>query len=501
MLDMRGKSAFNASADVDTFALMIPDLDALLLRPILAKFQLCTFALQELLQNFVFQREPSGAICAAEKPAFFIGAVSGSSEGAKMLRDASSDLEMFFGTVPYDLLDLSDVAEQDHDAVVSRWLVHRLRIVCSTLLSDAMCVRQALAILRRNHEEVLERFAELESSSELTATPKLILKLNYPPSHDQINLQASDSDRPGSARRIRQTLTTFASGLACIEFKVGTLQVATGARVRVALFLGASPIAHATWNITAGRLRASWVTLRLERAVTTREQEASVEFTLEGHEGALLPLALSWPNPLTEFCAVRQDGSVLSAPLALKVWGTTPGVAVAVREAAGKPDTKGSAAETTTVKPVRFALAAHELEDVQLFAPTDITVDSNLVEFRPGNRDILVHPIKGRTMIAIIRDINVLEVQSLSAIVVVDHKDALPVEFGLSIVAHRSIHSAVETLIKHWTVVEPQTYTEVPGSVEMAPGVPFDLLLATRMLDNAATDFAWARFKRIEVVA
>ena len=72
MLDMRGKSAFNASADVDTFALMIPDLDALLLRPILAKFQLCTFALQELLQNFVYQREPNGAICAAEKPAFFI---------------------------------------------------------------------------------------------------------------------------------------------------------------------------------------------------------------------------------------------------------------------------------------------------------------------------------------------------------------------------------------------------------------------------------------------
>jgi hypothetical protein len=35
----------------------------------------------------------------------------------------------------------------------------------------------------------------------------------------------------------------------------------------------------------------------------------------------------------------------------------------------------------------------------------------------------------------------------------------------------------------------------------MAPGAPVDLLLATRMLDDAATDFAWARFKRIEVVA
>ncbi len=100
---------------------------------------------------------------------------------------------------------------------------------------------------------------------------------------------------------------------------------------------------------------------------------------------------------------------------------------------------------------------------------------------------------------AVIRDINIRNLKRISALVLLDHKEANPVEFSLGAISHRERLTAPEALPKIWTRVEPQIFSEVQGSIDTAGDSKVDIFFATRMADDADPTVAWAFFKRIEV--
>lgn len=474
------------------FAVVVPDCDASSLMPLVEALGVSTFTCGQLLNEHVIQRADDGTVVSVLEPALFIGALATSKEGARTLDGAQSELELFFGQAAYEGLDLSGMAGGDQEATALRWVASRLSLVGSGLMVDVARVRQSLATLRQDHEEALERFAEIESATSHLSIPRLVSKLTYPASQARVRLQTGQGT-------IRQILSTSASGLSSLEiYQDGTGQEG---EIEILLFLGASSVAAYQWNVPTARLRSGWVRVSVDRALTSHEQDATVQVRWNGAEQSKLPLALSYPNPMTEFCAELDNGTRLHAPLALRAWGMAPGSTVMAFSVAYVAQAGEGSPKRKAVRPAQSALGSNELRDVTLLSPSDLSLGWDIVAFREDQLDILVHPIEGGSTIAIVRNVDVYEVASVSALALIEKKESNPIDFGLALVAQEATYPHPEALIQRWTRVEPLLYTEIQGTVDIKPGAPVDLILATRMADGRPADFARALFKRVELKA
>lgn len=465
-------------------AVVVSGEDLPTLLPLLTAFGLLVFTPQRLVEEYVLQTKADGTILSGEIPAGFIGAIAFSSESARALGDDEVRLAFFFHTFGFDLLDLSAFAESNRTAALSDWLARRLVLVGNLTFGDVSRVRGALFTLRQEHEEAMERFAALESSTARFTTPKRVIKLNSPASNSYTRLE---SHAGGLGRGIRQLLPTIAAGIACVELKFKAAPTGRGGSLQIDLFAGGNAAPVHRWTVPANRIHGGWNPFFLDRAVTSREQDAMLEITWTAEDQAAVSLNLGRPMPLDEVCCVLDTGVRLTAPLAFKVWSTAPGAIVA---------------ETEFVAPkVRYALGTDDLGSVRLLSPLSHDLNFSPVEFRPSEMDLLVHPILGATTVALVENISARRLEKLSGLVLVGRSESNPVEFGLAAVTRDTITGPPEAFIRQWTTVEAQIYAEIAGSVDITPGQPVDLILATRMLGDADPSFAWACFKRIEVVA
>lgn len=506
-----------------SFAIVVPDSDVEALTPVLEPLRIQAYPVQQLQEDFVVQRAANGLALSVEVPAFFVGALAASSKGARALDEARPELELFFGQVPYEALDLSREGGGAHVASVSAWLARRMLLAATGLLEDTASVRQSLATLRRDHEETLERFAELESVTSHYFTPKRVRRLNVSPSSAVVTLRVARPRDPDSSSndvlpgrtareqrsglsgydsgRVRQLLPARVMGLAALELYVESTYEGDEGLLGVDLYLGPSTEPAHSWTRPADQIRTGWLTLELDRALASREQDATIEVTWKGGSGSSLSLALSHPNPIAEYCAsLGGEGLRLQAPLAVRTWSMAPGLSVA-GAGSSEPATVRDVAAPSSGAVTRFALGSNELDRVMLAGPSDDALDWVPVAFRETENDIRVHPIPGRTAVGVVRDLRLRDVQSVSALVVIEHQKSMAIEFGLAIVPQQASYAAPEDLIRQWTAVEPLLYTEIVGTVDVTPGVPSDLLLATRMVNDAGTAYAWAAFKRVDVTA
>lgn len=183
---------------------------------------------------------------------------------------------------------------------------------------------------------------------------------------------------------------------------------------------------------------------------------------------------------------------------------------VAGRDAGGQVNaahTTGDALEgvavnaTAITERARFALGSTQLQGVKQLSESPPGLGFRIVEYKSSDAGVLVHPLSRGATVAVLYYVQFQGIQNVSALVRVENDQSSPVEFGLSLVGDNVDLSAPELFIKTWTVAQPQVYTEVPGSVQIGPSGAAHLLMATRMLNNADEKFAWAFFKRIEIVA
>jgi hypothetical protein len=353
-------------------------------------------------------------------------------------------------------------------------------------------------VVRQEHEEALERFASLEDATAGFSAPKRVSRLHLPASTAQVRLSATAA---GDGRSVRQLMPTFAAGIAAIEIRLPGPPTGRGGSVQVDLLAGGDADPVHRWTVPAEQLREGWLRLFLDKAATSREQDATLAIAWEADGPGSVALNLSRPLPLKEFCGVLDDGSLLSAPLALRVWGMVPGATVSEAVLPALTARGATPGRPGPSERVRFPLAAEDLGTVGLLKPPELDPGFTVVEFRQDEADVLVHPFWGAPTVAIVRDVNVRGLEKISALAYVERGESKPVEFGLAAVTQRALYEAPGELIRTWTPAEPQVLTEVAGTVDVTRGKPVDLLLATRMLDNTDPSFAWAYFKRIEVIA
>lgn len=439
--------------------------------------------------------EGAATLVSAEVPGLLIGCVATSPAGAQVIARREGELGLLFGQMPFRTLDLTETAPAARREVLLAWVSGLLAEVAGLLLEDVCQVRLSLATLRREHEDTLENFSELEKAMSYFAMPSRVAKLNLLPS----GAVAALDGRDGSPSRVRQLLPVSVYGLAAVEVHLDKAPRGPGV-LEVGLRLGSSTVPVRSWSVQAGQLRQGWTSFQLDRALTTREQDASLELTWRDADGRDLPLSLSHANPLSEVCAIVDRGDQLPAPLALRVWGAVPGSSLTSAGLLASLQGRAATPEESASPPIRFALGADEVGRAELLSPRDLVLDWNLISFRPEERDLLVHPVDDQICIAIVRGVSLRDVQALSALVIVDNKEANPVDFALAIVPQQASYFKPQTFLRTWTSVEPTVFTEVKGSVDLKPGAPLDLILATRITGNASATLAWAYFKRIEVV-
>ena len=487
-----GQLAQPEARSSEPFAILVAACDLPEVRALITDTGVSAQVIEDVVAQKVVQRDGASQAVAIDGSDKFVGVLTTSPQGMALVERHKQELAILLDV---DVaLDLSKAAAHSRRERVATWLVGLLSKASSTLLSDVRSVRRALVTLRVEHEETLERFSLLEASTSHFVTPQRVEKLHLAPSVASVELVPSTGE--GRAR-LRQVLPIQALGLGAVELFLDGVPAGGQGTLTLDLLLGSSKVPAYRWVTDAKHLVKGCNVFILHQALGSRERDPVLDVSWTGPTP--ISLRLSAPNPIFDFCAVVEGANLLRAPLALRAWGTVPGLRlVHGRNEASHVGARSHAGEAAD--PISFALSSSELEAAKLIHPTGLDLGWSVVDFRVPTSDILVHPLDGQTTIAMIRNVNVRGLKQLSALVHLENENASPVDFSLGAVTQKAHLSHPADLPKRWTTVGPQTFSDVAGTIDIDPDAgQFDLFLATRMHDNAKSTLAWAFFKRIEV--
>ena len=444
-----------------------------------APFPIKVVALGDLQQSVV-QTDGGGRPICVEREGDLIGVVTATPAGAEDVLTHRDVLSLLTGPAGLDHFRI----DRGGAAGFGPWLCSRIADLAAAGLKDAAQLRRSNAVLRREHDDMLERFTLLERDY-IRAVPPRVSKLDYPAA--------------GVGCRVRalvQRLPVSPMGVGVLDLKVSGVSPEAQGVLHVELFAQGRRNALQRWSLESAQLTPGWISLRAERAIATGAMEMRLELRWDG-EAAQAPLMeLSTPTPLDEYAAKSDDASGAPRPLALRVWSFAPGSRLPTEDFQEGSENTGMQDEA----PLQFGLSFKEFSRTELLEPLGLDLGFSLVAFRPQVGDILVHPNASGPTVAVIRDVPIAKAKGLKAIVYVDHKKAHPVEFGLALAPSQPIDFKSAELIKSWTRVGHSVFAEAIGHVEEGVG-PYDLVMATRMVDGADPDLAWALFKKIEVIA
>ncbi len=463
-----------AFAVVVTTAADLEDVQALA-----APFPVTVVALGELQQSVV-QTDGSGRPICVERKGDLIGVVTATPASAEEIIARRDLLSLLTGPAGLDHLRI----DCEGALGFGSWLCRRIADLAAACLKDAAQLRRSNAVLRREHDDMLERFTLLERDY-IRAVPPRISKLDYPAA--------------GVGCRVRalvQRLPVSPMGIGVLDLKVNGVSPEARGVLHVELFAQGRRDALQRWSLEAAQLTPGWISLRAERAIAVTAMEMRLELRWDGEPGQAPLLELSTPTPLDEYAAKSADASEPARPLALRLWSFAPGSRLPTEDF--QEDRASTGIQDKA--PLQFGLSTKEFSRSELLEPLGLDLGFALVAFRPETGDILVHPNASGLTVAVIRDVPVVKARGLKAIVRVDHKRAHPVEFGLALAPSQPINSKPAESIKAWTRVGHSVFAEAIGHVEEGAG-PYDLVMATRMADGADPDLAWALFKKIEVIA
>ena len=451
------------------------------------------FSATELLQSYGLQFLPDGSVTSVHVPAIMLGSAAFNPAAEQRLQQADEDLSQFFlpGTRSHF------TAIEGDPGSFTLWLLQRLSQTATVFLDDMRQVRRALSVLRREHEEALERFSALESRSRYYEAPTKVRKLFYPPSGNILTLSGSQQ-ADGASSAVRQKLSMSANGLASLELHVARAPRGQG-KLGVRALIDGDAAPAGAWSEPFTALKPGWNAFQLERALDRSGRDIDLEVAVVGEATDRVDLTLSHPTPMDIFAAAAKDGSSVNAPLAIRAWGATPGTLVAESLRSGGEARRGTRRASSASARSRIPLGTSDLASATLLYPSGVDLGFNVVDFRSETGDLLVHPTNNGLTIAVIRDVTIRGIKDISALVLLDNEESAPVEFAVAAVGHSQVHRNPVDLLKTWSRVEADAYAEISGTVENVDGRSVDVILGTRMFDQADSHCAWACFKRIDL--
>lgn len=197
----------------------------------------------------------------------------------------------------------------------------------------------------------------------------------------EVPLTASPS---GSAGALVQPLPIWARGLAGIDLRIVDPGEEPGV-LAVTLHAADAGQDLAYWQVPAAELRAGWLPLHLDAALSSSCRALELRVGHVGANGRPPVLGTAGTGALTEFAAVvrESDPALAAGMLALRIWGGVPGVGTGeARHLSAHPLPKMLECPLPDPVVARARLVSKHQVSHTVFAP-----------FGPGR--LLLHPVRG----------------------------------------------------------------------------------------------------------
>lgn len=358
-----------------------------------------------------------------------------------------------------------------------------------------------LATYRREFDRLQYRFSRFEEYISRQSLQRPTEIFEYPPDSLTVT-ETSGRAQSGEAtvqadRCLIQELPVNSCGFSSFSIYVSAKPEAGAKPLRVKLKAIETGHILGEWSIGADQVRVGWIELALSHAID--EPALSLVIMVEWPSDATgWALALGPPHPYKEFCARTEGDEHLRSPLAMRVFGSLPGVRV-----------------SATTKAIRPIDAPHALAKfipyeayaavVQVLPPAQEN-KLPLVSYDREIGCITVHPHVGGLTVARMSVVVPKHSWRVSAQIYLAHERASPTQFGLLICAPRDENKELVRLsqldtpspsFSGWKALSPLE-TKSISLLLATPEEQLLIYLVTRQAQDLSADFAWARFSKLE---
>ncbi len=398
-------------------------------------------------------------------------------------------------------ISFKQVPEWDRDAI----LCAAIECVADELtLQRSHSGRAALelATYRREFDRVQRSFSRLEEYVGRHSFPRASEIFEYPPDTDIATegRQTRVGDANGSlGRSLTQHLPVDSLGVSSVSIYVSAKPEAAAEPLRITLKAIETGNTFGEWSIGAAEARGGWVELALNCAID--EPALSLVIVVEWPmEKSGWALAIGPPHPYKEFCARTEAGEYLSAPIALRVFSSLPGVRVAPTTGAIRP-------MNAPHVPAKFI--PYELySTVAQVLPPPADNKPSLVFYDREIGCLTVHPHIDGLTVARLNVVVPKHAWGISAQIHLAHERASPTGFGLMVCAIRDESRELVRLAQldspspsfsGWKTLLPFETKRISLVLAVPRDEQLSIYLATRQAPGLSPDFAWARFSKFAV--
>jgi hypothetical protein len=393
---------------------------------------------------------------------------------------------------------------------ISRWnssdiLYAALECIAETLSFERRQSGRAaleLATYRREFDRLQHSFSRLEEYVGRQSFPQAIEIFEYPP--DSVSAtETSGSGRlddvsASMSRSLIQDLPVDSCGLSGFSIHISAKPEAGADPLRVKLKAIETERVFAEWSIGSDPARVGWVELALNYALdqSALSLVVIVEWPADSSGWAL---SLGPPHPYKEFCARTDAGDHLGSPLALRVFGSLPGVRVA--------------ATTSAIRPLNAPDAMAEFVPYEAYGkvvqvvPPPQDNKATLVSYDHDIGCITVHPRVGGLTVARMSVVVPRHAWRISAQIQLAHERSSPTQFGLMVCAPRDENRELARLsqaasaspsFSGWKTLSSLDMRSISLILAASREEQLSLYLLTCQAPDVSPDFAWARFSKFE---
>lgn len=392
------------------------------------------------------------------------------------------------------------IDDWDNQAILAA-AIECVALDLSSQREQSGCASLELATYRREFDRLQRSFTRLEEYVARQSYPIATEVFEYPPDSGagpkkvrQLVLAGTSTTASGS---LAQYLPVDSLGLSSFSIYIGRKPEPTSTPLCVKLKAIETGDLVGTWQVDAAGARIGWLELALIHAMDLPALGLLIVIEFPDEESGWA-LALGPPHPYKEFCASTSTGESLSAPIALRVLRSLPGVRVA-----------------PTLGALRQLEAPHTLTTFVPYAAY-----TNFVQITPSMREgtptlvffdrdigsLTVHPRIGGLTVARLTMNAPRNAWGVFAEIMLAHENASPTEFGMVICAPaeaKKVLPGLEQLgaptpsFSGWKELLPLERKSISVLFSSPQENELALYLFTRQAPDASPDFAWARFSKI----
>jgi hypothetical protein len=300
-----------------------------------------------------------------------------------------------------------------------------------------------------------------------------------------------------TGRSLTQYLPLDSLGLSGFSIHISAKPDAAAPPLRVNLKAVETGHVFGTWSISTGEAHVGWIELSLDYAID--EPALSLVIGVEWPRTGGWALALGPPHPYKEFCARTEAGEHLSAPLALRVFSSLPGVRVTATT---------SAIRVMNASRVATEFIPYEVyQSVTQVSPPDQAGKPTLVSYDREIGCITVHPGGSGATIARLNIAVPKHAWGLSAQIHLGHERASLTQFGVVACPSRDESKELARLdhldapsqtFSGWKTLAALEWKSITLLLAPSREERLSVYLVTRQAPQLSPDFAWARFSKLQ---